>query len=134
MILMNTANAATYENATIGKCTMYWINGIGAYSKAELTSATVEIKDNPAKHYNAKKLVVRSVKKGCRKPDAYGYSDHVGIVLVDGWNTFDPASAFDAAGASKVCFDDGYTSDFDRMLAASGAKIVADYRGLNAQK
>lgn len=134
MIFMNTANATTYENATLGKVTMYRIGGLGAYVKTELSSVSVEIKPDSAKRFGEQKLVVRSVKKGCRKPDAYGYSDHVGIVFVDGWNTFDPASAFDTTGASKVCFDDGYASDFDRMLAASGAKIMADYRGFNAQK
>ena len=123
--------STAYENANLGKCTMYWINGLGAYSKVELSGATVEIKDNPAKSYGAKKLVVRSIKKGCRKPDAYGYSDHMGIVFVDGWNTFDPASAFDANGASKVCFDSEYGTDFDAMLERKNCKVVADYRGFN---
>lgn len=126
----NAANAVT----NLGKCTWYFINGLGAYSKIELASATVSIVPNPAKHYGAKKIVIRYTKKGGRKIEALGYSDYKGIVFVDGHNTFDPASAFDASGTSRECFDVAYENDFDRMLAQSGAKIIADYRGFNLQK
>jgi hypothetical protein len=126
----NAANAVT----TLGNCTWYYINGLGAYSKIELASATVEIKDDPARYRGAKKIVIRYTKKGCRKIEAIGYSDYKGIVFVDGHNTFDPASAFDASGTSKECFDVAYENDFDRTLAQSGAKIVADYRGFNLKK
>jgi hypothetical protein len=119
----------TYENATLGKCTMYFINGLGAYSKVELRSANVEIKADPARSYGAKKLVVRSVKKGCRDISASGYSNHMGIVFVDGWGHFDPASAFDAKGTATVDYDRAH--GFDGVLAASGCKVVADYRGFN---
>jgi hypothetical protein len=129
-------NTTTYENATLGKCTMYFINGLGAYSKVELRSASVEIKSNDARSYGAKKLVVRSVKKGCRDTKAIGYSDHMGIVFVEGWGHFDPASAFDASGTATVDFD--RSNDFDAILTDAvktlGYKIVADYRGFNAQK
>ena len=127
---MNTTQT-TYSDSILGKCTMYFIDGLGAYSKIELASAKATIELVPNERFGQKKLVVRSVKKGCRKPDASGYRDHMGIVFVEGWNTFAPALAFDASGESKVCFDEAYSSDFDRALAASGAKIVADYRGFN---
>jgi hypothetical protein len=131
-------NAKQYANATLGQCTMYFINGLGAYSKIELRSVSIEIKDNPAKHFGAKKLVVRSVKKGCRDVKAIGYSDHMEIIFVEGWGHFDPPSAFDASGTSKACFDPEYANAFDAMLDNAvktlGYKIAADYRGFNAEK
>jgi hypothetical protein len=133
------ATQKTYTNVTLGKCTMYFINGLGAYSKIELRSAAVEIRPVEGNFF-AKKLAVTSVRRNCRiaKTCIYNESNHMGFVFVEGWGHFDPPNAFDASKTSKVCFDPEYTNDFDRVLAneirVMGCKIVADYRGFNLGK
>lgn len=121
-----------------GKCTLYYMGDMSfGYSKIEVKQAKVT-RCRWAQYPGAVRLEM--LKQRARRWQGFVQGYRPTLVIVDGWNHIDPPSAFHVrADGSKVtrfsmCAPE-WSPEFDTHLAAyiaaSGAKILRDYRGVD---
>ncbi len=128
-------------NLTKRRVTLYFRNEFGfGYSQVEASAYSVTV--GPWAQYPSA-VFVEFLAKGARRSRGFVQSSHVDVVIVDGWNNFEPDGIYLPAvrdealgvetreGRHSAC-SPLWDSEFRAKLSASGASIVLDMKGYNA--
>jgi hypothetical protein len=110
---------------------------LGNYIRVE--ARNIEITIRPYAQY-ASAVEVRFVPRGARKVRGFVQTSYPSLVVLEGWDHFEPADAYrpSVVGgkvSAHLCHSEGWSRDFaaelDAYLAGNRAKVAADFRNHN---
>lgn len=138
---MTTTNPAP-ESVTTGRATIYTRGLLGSVTRTEVKTCQITVR--PYAQYNHA-VECRYRKPRQRVDRGFVQTFQPDLLVLDGWGHPEPGAAFETVSESADCVvsrarysacDPRWAADFnaqiDAYLEASGARVVADFRGHNS--